>query len=112
MKSYSDEDILRYVDGDMDEQSASQLRSDINNDAELSQRVDAMLASQLPYSMAYKLNPAPEMPENLRQTVSVWSDVARNSSIQPQAAKPWGMKVAAVAAAATFELLVSLARPP
>ena len=99
MKSYSDEDILRYVDGDMDEQSASQLRNDINNDPELSQRVDAMLASQLPYSMAYKLNPAPEMPESLRQTVSVWSDVARNSSLQPQAAKPWGMKVAAVAAA-------------
>ncbi|MFK8076826.1 MAG: hypothetical protein AB8B84_09600 [Granulosicoccus sp.] len=99
MKPYSDEDILRYVDGNMDEPSASQLRNDINNNAQLSQRVDAMLASQLPYSMAYKVNPAPEMPESLRQTVSVWSDVARNSSLEPQTVKLRGMKVAAVAAA-------------
>lgn len=98
MKTYSDEDILRYVDGDMDEQATNQLRNDIDRDSELSQRVDAMLASQLPYSMAYKVNPPPQMPESIRQSVSTWSDIARNaSSIQALAPKHRSMKVATVA---------------
>lgn len=106
MKTYSDEDILRYVDGNMDERSATQLRSDIDNNTELSQRVDAMLASQLPYSMAYKLNPPPEMPERVKQTISTWSDVARNSSHQASAPKQLGLKVAAVAAAVSLSFVL------
>jgi anti-sigma factor RsiW len=46
MKNYSDEDILQYVDGDMDELSTSKLRADIEHDSSLSQRVDAMLAEK------------------------------------------------------------------
>jgi anti-sigma factor RsiW len=106
MKTYSDEDILQYVAGDMDEQSASKLRADLEHDSSLSQRVDAMLASQLPYSMAYKLNPPPPIPDNVKQTISTWSGVARNApQTQPKTALgSWKIASIAVAVGTSFAL--------
>ena len=106
MKNYSDEDILQYADADMDELSASKLRADIEHDPSLSQRVDAMLASQLPYSMAYKLNPPPPIPETVKQSISTWTDVARNvpHTQTKSALDSWKIASITVAVGASFTL--------
>jgi anti-sigma factor RsiW len=106
MKNCSDEDILQYVDGDMNEVSASKLRADIERDSSLSQRVDAMLASQLPYSMAYKLNPPPPIPDTVKQSISTWTDVARNAphTQSKSALGSWKIASIAVAVGASFAL--------
>jgi anti-sigma factor RsiW len=106
MKTYSDEDILRYVDGDMEEVAASKLRTEIEHDPILSQRVDAMLASKLPYSMAYKLKPPPPIPDNVKQSINTWTEVARNAPKNQPKPPLAGWKVASLVAAisASFAL--------
>lgn len=106
MKSYSDEDVLSYVDGEMSDDLASVLRIDMASDPELRQRVDVMLASKLPYSTAYDAHPPPTMPESVRQNVATWSQVARNAQTrtqEPASAKAVAfpmLKVAAISAVA------------
>ena len=107
MKTYSDEEIMRYADGEMDEQSAASLHACLESDPMLAERVDAMLASQLPYPMAYKLNPPPPMPDSIRETINTWTDVARHAK-QGQAVtqRHTLLKVAGVVAAVGVSFLL------
>lgn len=79
MIAFNDGQVLQYVDGNMDADTAKCVTAAMNSDAELRQRINAMRASMLPYSAAYKNQSPPPLPESIRQSVNTWSRVARDA---------------------------------
>lgn len=79
MSAFNDEQVLRYVDGNMDTDTAKRLKAAMNSDDDLCQRINAMHASMLPYSAAYKNYTPPPIPESIRHSINTWSRVARDA---------------------------------
>lgn len=77
--NYSDEELLEYLDSQMSVAAARRLRDAAETDTLLSERIDVMEASRLPYSAAYREMPVPQVPETLKREVSDWSRVARSA---------------------------------
>ena len=63
------EDIRAWVDGELDEPQASQVRNAVLSDKRLKQTADKLQASQLPYREAYDKTPMPDVPESLRTKI-------------------------------------------
>ena len=63
------EDIRAWVDGELDETQASQVRNAVLSDKRLKQTADKLQASQLPYREAYDKTPMPDVPESLRTKI-------------------------------------------
>ena len=63
------EDIRAWVDGELDETQASQVRNAVLSDKRLKQTADKLQASQLPYREAYEKMPMPDVPESLRTKI-------------------------------------------
>ncbi len=106
MKTYSDEDILHFVDGTLNEALSHQIERDIELSPELAQRIDAMQASQLPYSMAYKNAPIPAMPDEVRNSLDTWAAVAKNASTKPLEPKKNNIKIASLVGLVGLSFLI------
>ena len=63
------EDIRAWVDGELDEPQAGQVRNAVLSDKRLKQTADKLHASQLPYREAYEKMPMPDVPESLRAKI-------------------------------------------
>ena len=63
------EDIRAWVDGELDEPQAGQVRNAVLSDKRLKQTADKLQASQLPYREAYDKTPMPDVPESLRTKI-------------------------------------------
>jgi len=74
--SYSDEQLLRFLDDQMSESEARQLIEEANRDASLQNRIDTIEASRLPYADAYLAKPPPPVPPQLRLDISALSAAA------------------------------------
>ena len=79
MSFHNDEDVMRYVDGTMDDDTAKQFKAEAQTDSELSNKIDAMRVSKLPYFTAYKNSSPPPLPENVKKTISNWVQVANDA---------------------------------
>jgi len=80
--SYSDEQLLNFLDGQMSESEVRQLIDEANGDASLQSRLDMIEASRLPYEDAYRAKPPPPVPTQLRQDVSALSAAALAEPVQ------------------------------
>ena len=79
MSAFSDHDVLQYVDGSLDDDTAQAIEPALQTDDDLRNRVEAMRASKLPYSEAYNSYTVPAIPENIRHTVNTWARTARDA---------------------------------
>ena len=70
------EEILAWVDGNLNEQRANEVESAVLADPQLQRTAEAMRASQLPYSDAYDKASMSEVPDSLRVKVAVLRDSA------------------------------------
>lgn len=79
MRFYNDDDVLRYVDGIMDDDTAKQITEQTQIDPDLSTKIDAAKVSKLPFSKASINRPMPATTNNAKQPASLQGRETSNS---------------------------------
>lgn len=86
--SVTDEDILNYCDGVMEQERATQLKQAAQNDPELAHRILLMEASQLPYEAAFSQQPHnPALPDALINRIEKMVKLSASNEINSKAEK-------------------------
>lgn len=67
--TYSEVDVLNFVEGRLDDQQTAQFLSQLRTDPALAAAVEVMQASQLPIAQAYELHNTPTVPDSLRNHI-------------------------------------------
>jgi len=81
---YTDEDVLEFCDGTMNEQRSAEIHREMQRDEDLAHRIAAMKASRLPYKEAFAQQSMPELPKSLHTDVGNWvQQVHKPSSSSP-----------------------------
>jgi len=81
---YSDEDVLDYCDGTMNEDRSAEIQQEMQRDDNLAHRIEAMKASRLPYKEAFAQQPIPELPKSLQTDVGNWVHQVHGPSSAPR----------------------------
>jgi len=66
---YSDEDVLEFCDGTLNEERSAEIQRELQRDDDLAFRIEAMKASRLPYKEAFAQQLTPELPKSLHAYV-------------------------------------------
>ena len=87
------EDVRAWVDNELDEPRAGQVRDAVLFDKSLKRDADKLRASQLPYREAYEQVSVPEVPESLRRKIQALQDPSmQNTPIQNTSDKNPGIQ--------------------
>ena len=87
------EDIRAWVDGELNEQRASEIGSAVLASKSLQDTAAQLRASQLPYREAYEQVPVPDVPESLRLSIQQLNDpVMQHSEGQSATARNHGVQ--------------------
>lgn len=89
------EELSRYVDGEVSAARRSQLELLIEQDAELSNTIEALEASRLPIRRAYNNVQYPALPDSLRQQALDWAKLSSGVSRIEKNSKWSGLAVSA-----------------
>jgi len=104
------EDIRAWVDDELEEPRASQIKQAVLSDKKLQHAADKLRASQLPYREAFEQAPVPDVPESLRLKIDALqnptSQIPKPQNLPTKAANKSSYKMIGIAASVMLAAVV------